>query len=457
MNNKKPYEAPHMEMLQERVAGKHRIFDIQPSVLFPEKFDTEALLKEYGSPLFIVSESMLREMFRDFRTLFSASGIETAIAYSYKTNYLPAVCSIFHSEGALAEVVSGMEYSLARSIGVPGSNIIFNGPYKKLSEIKQAIKDEAIINIDGFDELDKIISQAEKLNKTANVGIRIHFNKGANSWSRFGFGYESGEYKRALKKIAQSDVLKFKSLHNHSGTFQLEPEVYGRATEILLNVAKEAVKVGLNPEIIDLGGGFPSENNLKPDFDLPHAHNGGIQSLNLFAGAILSKIADNLDLFKKPPKLILEPGRALVDSSMHLITTVVAVKKREKGKQSVVVDAGVNILPTAYWYDHGVEAEVDSSDKYLTELYGPLCMQIDKIRDGVSLPAQEVGECLTISNVGAYCLTQSMQFIQPRPAVVLLGKNGPELIRRSETWQDIFALDQIPSYLRGGEASDRWG
>ena len=53
-----------------------------------------------------------------------------------------------------------------------------------------------------------------------------------------------------------------------------------------------------------------------------------------------------------------------------------------------------------------------------------------------------------VSNVGAYCLTQSMQFIQPRPAVVLLGKNGAEVIRRRETREDIFALDSVPKHLK---------
>jgi diaminopimelate decarboxylase len=59
-----------------------------------------------------------------------------------------------------------------------------------------------------------------------------------------------------------------------------------------------------------------------------------------------------------------------------------------------------------------------------------------------------VGSPLVISNVGAYCLTQSMQFIQPRPAVVLASPNGIEVIRRREGWRDIFGLDQVPARLK---------
>ena len=53
-----------------------------------------------------------------------------------------------------------------------------------------------------------------------------------------------------------------------------------------------------------------------------------------------------------------------------------------------------------------------------------------------------------VANVGAYCHTQSTQFIQTRPATVLLGPEGPELIRRREEWRDVFLLDQIPDRLK---------
>ena len=118
-----------------------------------------------------------------------------------------------------------------------------------------------------------------------------------------------------------------------------------------------------------------------------------------------------------------------------------------------MIDAGVNVLPTAYWYDHPIEALDDESGGGAgkvrpTRVYGPLCMQIDVVRDRAPLPPLKVGAPLVIANVGAYCVSQSMQFIQPRPAVVLLGPGEPEVVRRRETWRDIFALDHVPERLR---------
>src|SRR5215470_8640226 len=88
------------------------------------------LLRRFGSPLFVVSESRLRREFRDFRAAFRVLYPGTEIAYSYKTNYLTGVRAALHEEGAWAEVVSGLEYEMARRLGVPGQRIDCNGPWK---------------------------------------------------------------------------------------------------------------------------------------------------------------------------------------------------------------------------------------------------------------------------------------------------------------------------------------
>ncbi len=109
-------------------------------------------------------------------------------------------------------------------------------------------------------------------------------------------------------------------------------------------------------------------------------------------------------------------------------------------------------MPTSVYYDHGVGTTnngADGAEGYLqpVSIFGPLCMQNDILRERALLPPLQVGDSIVMSNVGAYCHTQSSQFIQPRPATVLLGPDGPELIRRRETWRDVFALDQLPDRL----------
>ena len=458
------YEAPNIELIQISTIGKHSILNMGTSSVFEEVDDVEKLLNKYDSPLFLLSEKKLRSKYNEFKDAFTEEGIETIIGYSYKTNYLPALCSILKQEGAWAEVVADMEYKLARSLNIPGSRIIFNGCYKTETELNKAVSEDALINIDSFNELELLDRVAGSLGKKARTGIRINFVMGNMPWTKFGFNYESGEAKEALEKISKKKNIKFEAIHNHSGTFNVDPKMYSKSTRIIIELAEYAKKLGLNTKIIDVGGGFPSSNKLKPQYDIPGGSKYNENTLQQFSSAIMNHLKKAKHLFNKgKPILILEPGRAIVDEAMQLISKVVSKKKDANGNDSIVMDAGVNILPTAYWYDfepklanklngsnnnlNGKTKKNGSNYNGPVKMYGPLCMQIDSINESVNLPSVELGDVIVFSNVGAYNLTQSMQFIQTRPAVVLLGSNGVELIRRKETWRDIFKLDTLPKRL----------
>jgi diaminopimelate decarboxylase len=103
------------------------------------------------------------------------------------------------------------------------------------------------------------------------------------------------------------------------------------------------------------------------------------------------------------------------------------------GKKSYILDAGVNILYTSTWYNF--EVFLDKRYEGLGEpvqLNGPLCMNIDIVEENIVLPPLDRGSVLTLWPVGAYNVTQWMQFIRYRPAVVLIEKGEPRLIREAE-------------------------
>ena len=450
--DRRPYETPSLKRLDPWSPRKHPVFDLSATETLDGAPDLAALTKEFGSPLFVVSEAVLRARYRAFLDTFAAPGIQTRIAYSVKTNYLPAVVAVMLDEGAMAEVVSGMEYQMVRALGVPGADIVFNGPHKTRDELARAIEDGALIHADGFGELETLDELTRVLGRTARIGIRVNFKNGAHAWTRFGFNFDAGEAVRALERIAAAEGLALESLHCHAGTFLLDPDVHGRAAEVLVRLNRTARSLGLAPTIIDVGGGFPSDNRLKSVFDPEGRQGGRGNQLAPFAEKILSPVMDALDDFDGPPILALEPGRALVDQAVQLACTVVAVKDIPDKGPAVVVDAGVNLLPTAAWYEHPLAAESANGDERPVTVYGPLCMQIDVVREKANLPPLAPGDVIAVSNVGAYCQTQSMQFIQPRPATVMLGPDGPEAVQRRETWRDVFARDAVPERLRRPDA-----
>ena len=445
------YEAPRLILLPFVAFDKHRQRTVSPTNALPG-VDVAKLVKQFGSPLFIVSEARLREDYRNFLKSFTRREIRTQVAYSVKTNYLPAVCAIMRQEGAWAEIVSGMEMELARSLGFPGSETLFNGPHKTREELELAIASGVLVIADNFAELDALEQMAKAQNRKIKIGIRSSFQYGAAAWTKFGFNIENGDAQRALERIAASRHLDLDLLHNHCGTFVLVQDLYAQSIAKLIGLARRCHALGLKPTKVDVGGGFPSANNLKPEFDVPGGSRRTGDFWQSYADVICRPLEKAKDLFGGRPTLVLEPGRAIVDGAVQLACTVLAKKKIPGQGAAIIVDAGVNLVPTAVYYDHGVSAvprgKKAPADRGLVDVFGPLCMQSDRLRTQARLPELEVGDHLVISDVGAYCHTQSMQFIQTRPATVLIGEREPELIRRRETWRDVFALDSIPGRLR---------
>lgn len=446
------YVTPQISQLPFVAFTKHLTRTIATTTPTLAEYDATALVARFGSPLFVVSERRLREDLRRFGQAFADPRITTRIAYSVKTNYLPAVVSIARAEGAWCEVVSGMEYELARALGTPPAEIIFNGPHKTDEELDRALREGALVTLDGFDELDRVERIARTLPRPARLGIRISFQFGTAPWTKFGFSDDNGDSQRALERIARNRRLRLELLHNHGGTFVLLHALYAQAAERLMRLARRARALGLKPTMADFGGGYPSENSLRPEFDFAGGSVREGDFLKPYAREIVTRLAAERDLFGGKPVLVLEPGRAVVDACTQLLATVVARKSGDKGSEAVILDAGVNLVPTACYYDHpltpsGGEQQGIARHRAVT-VFGPLCMQSDRLREAAPLPPLATGDIVRIDQVGAYCHTMSMQFIQTRPATVLVGPRGTALIRRRESWRDVFALDTLPRHLR---------
>jgi diaminopimelate decarboxylase len=407
------------------------------------------LLQQYGSPLFVISEKGIREKYHEAVRAFTNRYPKVQFAWSYKTNYINAVCNIFHQEGSWAEVVSGFEYNKALQNGVPGEKIIFNGPDKTDEDIRSAIANKSPLHIDHLDELYRITELAEEAGVKPEVAIRINMDTGIYPmWDRFGFNYENGQAWDAINKIILANKLELVGLHCHIGTFMLSPSAYavaaGKMADLALGIRNKFKK---NIKYLDMGGGFASRNTLKGSY-LQGADTS--PSFNQFAEAICTALLNAGFLQDELPLLILETGRALVDEAGYLLGSVISNKRLADGRRATILDFGVNVLFTAFWYDHKISPAQEFS--HYTEdsvLYGPLCMNIDVVRENCTLPPLRKGDHVVVHTVGAYNMTQWMQFISLRPAVVLIDKDRKShLIRNRETLKSIEVEEVMPSYLK---------
>ena len=171
---------------------------------------------------------------------------------------------------------------------------------------------------------------------------------------------------------------------------------------------------------------------------------------DVMAEAITTSLVNSSFPAGKMPLLILETGRALIDDAGFLLGTVISNKRSSTGKRITIIDVGINILFTSFWYDHKISpAQPFSNYTEETILYGPLCMNIDVVRENAVLPLLNKGDQFVIHHVGAYDMTQWMQFITLRPRVVMIDTRGrTHVIRERETLESINQHESVPEHLK---------
>jgi diaminopimelate decarboxylase len=437
---RRPYSRPVIRKQYMGAANKFGGYSVPEPITKIDGVSIDSLVERFGSPLFVFSENTLRRKVRELNQAFTSRYPSFQAAWSYKTNYLDAVCNVFHSEGSWAEVVSGFEYLKARHNGIPGERIIFNGPYKKYEILKQAVIEGARIHADHLDEIRDLKQIAQELGRPVEIALRLNLDTGTlPQWSRFGFNLESGHALEAAR-IAIADNLKIIGVHSHIGTFMFETAPYRKAAQKVSKFYKQLRdELGQPLRYIDLGGGFASKNKLKAHYKIDQSW---LPSFDAYAEAICDTLYESFP-GEEPPQLFLETGRALVDEAGFLVASVIGNKTLATGQRALILDAGVNLLYTSTWYDLKVSpTQVYSGTWEDVVLYGPLCMNIDVVRERCLLPNLHRGEQVVIHPVGAYNVTQAMQFIEMKPTVVMVEKSGEvKMIKRRETMEDMVALE----------------
>ncbi len=404
------------------------------------------LIREYGTPLFVISEKQIKQNYNRSYKAFSSRYPKSLIAYSYKTNYLPAVCDILHREGAGAEVVSGFELFLARKLGVPPSKIIFNGPGKTDQEIKMLIDEGvALVNVDSIDELDRINQIAEGKGEIVDVGIRVKPNiADFFVWPKFGLDIDRWAFE-AYKRASELANINVVGIHAHIGTQICETSPYVESIRQMTKLMHEVnAKLGIEFEFIDIGGGFGV-----PGFTPIYPFEEAIENpatIDQFAESISETLLSSISDYDLPElTLVLEPGRILITDPVVLLTMVEGTKIVGKNTKTVMVDGGINLIHFAPSYYHRILPVMNGGDeREVVDICGPLCMQLDVLGVNRELPVLKRGDFLAMLDAGAYSISLSQQFIRPRPPVVLVDGGEGRLVRRGERFEDIFGLDVLP-------------
>jgi diaminopimelate decarboxylase len=404
------------------------------------------LAEEHSSGFYICDLDRFEENYRSFLWSFKSIYPKTRLAYSYKTNYLPTLCIRIDELGGYAEVVSRMEYEIARSLGVSGPDIIFNGPVKTGDDYLKAALAGSVVNVDSDYEIAIIEALADEHPELSlRLGIRCAVNLQGASPSRFGFDTDGSDFFERVDRLRAIANVSLEGLHCHTIPPGRSASNYAIVARRLLDLGRKIWGAG-GPRFIDLGGGYFS--NMSPE--LRSQFGGEIPTFDDYGGAIAGVFADAFG-DGNGPELILEPGLAVVADAFHFVCRVVDIKRAGSKIFALVAGSVYNVRPTKSRRNLPVR-RIENGIRSLATGHPPLdvvgytCMEDDVLhRDYDS--TLSVGDLLVFDNVGAYSLVLKPPFIQGDVPVVACrdGQAPGPILKRAETIEDIMATHVVVS------------
>ena len=388
----------------------------------------ENLRKEYGEAFYFLDSDQFRTNFLELKEAFSSIYLNFNIAYSYKTNYTPKFCKIVNELGGYAEVVSEMEMELALRCGVNHSRIIWNGPIKDRERMSEFLLAGGTVNIDSISEAEYIKELAEKADHKLNVGIRCNYDVADGVVSRFGFDVDGEDFKKVLEIVTTTPNLHFINFQCHFAKRQIDywPARAKGMVELL-------DRVGVIPERVDIGGGLFGKmaDSLKAQFT------SEIPDYKAYAAAAATVFAEYFKGKDKVPELIIEPGSAVVGDCMKFVGTVKTIKNVRGKYFASVLGSQKNISMTGINPPMEVVHMSAGEDYENLDMVGFTCIEGDVLYKNYT-GELAVGDAIVISNCGSYSLVMKPPFILPNFPVLDICGDEVEVIKRAETFDDIF-------------------
>jgi diaminopimelate decarboxylase len=412
--------------------------------------DVVDLVGEFGTPLYLFDEFTLRQKCREFKDEFGKYHPDTLVIYASKAFLNRALALIFKEEGLGLDVVSGGELSIGHSVDFPMDKVYFHGNNKTPEELNLAL-DWRVgrIVVDNFYELKLLsklagkrgVSQSILLRLTPGIDPHTHqYTTTGTTESKFGFPVATGQAEEAINQALSASNLNLLGFHFHLGSPVPDVQPYELAMEIVLRFAwGMGQKFGFDLGEFDIGGGFA----------IPYTMDSEVPTITEYARALTGKLSSLVrELGLSRPRLVIEPGRAIVGQAGVALYKVGATKEIPRIKKYVCVDGGIsdNIRPALYGakYEALVANKALESERDMVTIAGKLCESGDILVKDIELAAVRPGDIIAIPVSGAYSIPMASNYnAVPRPAIVMAKEGRARPIRRRETYQDLMSLDLI--------------
>jgi len=402
----------------------------------------EKLSRLYGTPFYLMKGKVYLQNIHAFQEAFKKRYDNLIVGYSFKTNYVPALCLIAKDAGCYAEVVSSMEFQIAQKLGF--EHIIFNGPIKTDNGLATAIEAGAIINIDSEYEIDSVCKyKKEHPESNPLIGLRINIKltdiEGHSTiqcglrQGRFGFPYEILE--RNINKLKSAGIT-IVSLHGHTSSSDRGVNNYQIIAQQMLKTCK---KFQLNDlKYFDVGGGFFGAA-------AEGINTTGKPCYEDYASIILDQVLSDEWFKQHQPAIVIEPGSSVVSNVFEYVTRIYQ-NKLIGDVHFVTVDGSVfDVKPTLHTNNLPFSAvrKEERTGKDLCDVVGSTCMEKDVILKNVEIPTVEKGDYLVMRGVGAYTICLTPTFINYLSPIISIEENATKVVRRRQNVNDVLSIYEI--------------
>ncbi len=411
--------------------------------------DCTQLARQYGTPLYVMSEDEIRRVCRSYAESFQKyyHGNGKPI-YASKAFCCKEMCRIVFSEGLDIEVVSGGELYTALQAGIPAKSIHFQGNNKSYAELEYAVKSGVgNIVVDNMQELETLEKVAKAYGKTVSVSLRIkpgidahthEFIRTGQIDSKFGIDLASGEAMAAAKRTLELSHVILDGLHCHIGSQIMEIEPFVHAAETMLNLLCDIEQLlDVELEHLNLGGGFGIHYKETDSF-IPYDQYMAAVSVRIHE--ICTERGIRL------PKIYIEPGRSIAGEAGVTLYTVGTLKEIPNVRNYVAIDGGMFDNPryALYQSDYTCLLANKASCKanYLATIAGKCCESGDLIQENALIQSPEPGDILAVLSTGAYNYSMSSNYNRNvRPACVMVSEGKSRVVIKGETYEDLVRND----------------
>lgn len=426
------------------------IREIKNNTLYFDGCDTVKLAKQYGTPLFVMSETKITEKCREIRETFLNRYERTRAAYASKAFLTLSMCKIIEKEGLCIDVVSGGELYTAIKANFPAEKIEFNGNNKSLEEIELAVDyNIGRIIVDGLDELSLIEKVCEEKAKKINILYRITPGVKSDSHdyivtgkkdSKFGIPLDDEIIFPAVEQAIKSKYVKFMGFHFHVGSQLHDNASHLKALDTSLKLIKDTIEKYdyVTPEI-NIGGGY----------GIRYTDDDKAKQYSYFLDPIMSKIEKfSKEMNITRPEVVIEPGRSIVGEAGITLYTVGTIKEIPGIRKYVSVDGGMtdNIRPALYQakYEGLIANKADEPKTDVVTVCGKCCESGDLLIKDASLAHAERGDILAIFSTGAYGYAMASNYNKnPFPAIILVKDGESKIMVKRQSYEDMIKNEMM--------------